>query len=402
MTVRRLYLLVWCLSALSAAPLWAGPPDLTRYASRHYLIHTDLTKDEVKVFGRHMDAIFEQYRRRFASFERRGDARMPLYLFRQHQDYIDFLDDHGINARNSGGMFFVREHLQGLATWTQGRTRSQTFIVLQHEGFHQFAWRHLGENLPVWVNEGLAQYFEDAIIVGDRMKVGLANARRIELVRHAIRNGRCLDLDELVSVTEEDWGRTLNHDPERAAVLYAQSWSIVYYLVHGENGQQQDNFEQYLAMISGRYDNQRAFKAAFGVRQLMGLEDQWRGFALSHQPDPINTTASRLEFLGVALRFLQERGEPMPDSLDQLRENLQARRFRVTRSSHGLTQEVHASDNDLFGFPRGNGSTGRFLLLAPMRDDLPPRITAPGLSPEPTLVWSRDQEGQLVQEIAFR
>ena len=65
--------------------------------------------------------------------------------------------------------------------------------MLQHEGFHQFAFNHIGEALPTWINEGLAQYFEDAIIVGDKMTTGLANARRVEQVKQALEDGRAMD-----------------------------------------------------------------------------------------------------------------------------------------------------------------------------------------------------------------
>jgi hypothetical protein len=32
--------------------------------------------------------------------------------------------------------------------------------VLAHEGFHQFIGYELGQQIPMWLNEGMAQYFE--------------------------------------------------------------------------------------------------------------------------------------------------------------------------------------------------------------------------------------------------
>jgi HAMP domain-containing protein len=132
------------------------------------------------------------------------------------------------------------------------------------------------------------------------------------------------------------------------------------------------------------------------------VEAQWLRFAAHHEPDPLNTAASRLEFLAVALRFIHERGEAAPRSLEELRENLQRRRFSVTRTSHGLTSVFRARDEELFEYERDNGITSLFQILAAARDDLPPRIAAPGLNPTPTLVWRRDSDGQLAQDIEYR
>ena len=139
--------------------------DLQVFASHHYHIHTNLSREETVPFGRHMDAVFAQYERRFADYTERHAGLMPLYLFRHQDEYLDFMRHHGIDATGSGGMFFVTHSIRGLATWAHGHSRSQTLRTLQHEGFHQFAWNHLGPNLPTWMNEGLAQYFEDAVIL---------------------------------------------------------------------------------------------------------------------------------------------------------------------------------------------------------------------------------------------
>ena len=67
---------------------------------------------------------------------------------------------------------------------------------LQHEGFHQFARIVLRVQLPPWVNEGLAEYFERAIIVRGRVKLGIADQWSITRVRQAVRRSEAMDLDE--------------------------------------------------------------------------------------------------------------------------------------------------------------------------------------------------------------
>lgn len=390
-----------CLLCLLSAGL-ADAQELQKFLSKSYLIHTNMSRDEVRAFGKHMDTVYAQYEDRFRDFHPRGSSQMPLYLLRTEDEYLSFMQTQNIDAKNTGGMFFYSPESQGLATWVQGRSRSQTFQVLQHEGFHQFAFNHLGRELPTWINEGLAQYFEDAIIVGDKMTTGLANERRVSQVRHALTTDTGIDFEVLVEISSEEWAETLRTKPYRASLLYAQSWSIVFYLIHGENEKYQPAFARYLQKVSTGRDSKSAMQEAFGTDDLTPLANKWRGFAVEQEPDPINTAASRMEFLAEALKFMYERGEPAPTSLGSLRDSLQARRFVLTRQSHGITVEMKAEDPDLYRYQRRNGSTGLFKLLEPSRDDLPPRITATGLRPEPTLVWSRDLNGELVQDIEYR
>ena len=72
-----LRLLVIFIALLTVAP-WACAEPTNLFQSRHYLIHTDLSKQEVLTFGRHMDAIFEQYQKRFTGFTVRNAGPMPL------------------------------------------------------------------------------------------------------------------------------------------------------------------------------------------------------------------------------------------------------------------------------------------------------------------------------------
>lgn len=384
-----------CLSAANAA-------ELKNYKSNYYLILTNVEKKEVVAFGRHMDKVFAEYQRRFAGFRPRNTGPMPLYLFRTQDQYIAFMARHGLSAQNSGGMFFIAPTAQGLATWIDGRSRSETFEVLQHEGFHQFAYNYFGASLPVWVNEGMAQYFEDGIIVGDTMKLGLVNARRLAVVQSAISDDRAVPFDELVGMSYERWGSTLNHDPARAALNYAQAWNVVYFLVHGDGEKYRNAFVRYLNLISKGEDSNAAFRAAFGISRTDPMARRWLEFIRDQKPDPINAAKEKLAFLGAALGYMHEHGEPMPNSLDQLREYLQARQFRLTRSSHGMSTEYASLDPTMYEFTRSNGSIGTFELLAPVKANLPPRITAPGLRPRPTLVWSHDDDGSLVQDIEYR
>lgn len=393
-------LLAWLLLPTAIA---LAQPELTAFASRFYTLHTNLDREEAIPYGRHMDAVFAEYQKRFAGFREGAPGAMSLYLFRTQQQYEQFLERHRINAANTGGMFFVQNRLQGLATFVQGRGVHATFAVLQHEGFHQFAFHHIGPDLPNWVNEGIAQYFEDAVLVGDQMYQGLANARRVAAVKASLAARKIIPFDKLLPMSQDQWHKAVTAGSEEAAQLYDQSWSMVYFLIHGEEGRYRAAFERYLFLVSKGKDGGTAFREAFGAPDTAAFRQRWEEFARTIEPDPVNVALERMEFLGESLRFLKQRGETMPTSMEALRVRLRAIRFQaVKRDQHGLTIRASGTDETLYRYRRADGAEAQFKLLTPEGKDLLPRIAAPGLRPEPTLVWSRDRQSQLVQELSFR
>ncbi|MEM6749546.1 MAG: DUF1570 domain-containing protein [Planctomycetota bacterium] len=391
-------------SAVRAATADAsGPaPTLRSYRSEHYTFHTNLGRQETVPYGRHMDAVYHAYARRFAQFGIQAPQPLPLYLLRTHEDYLAFMASHGIDARNSGGMFFVTHTLHGLATWTQGPSRDRTFRVLQHEGFHQFAFVALGPRLPVWANEGVAQYFEDAVVIDGRMRTGQGSPERLRRAQGAIRDGKTLPLTELLALSPEQWTRTLRRDRAESGVLYAQAWSFAWFLIHGDQGAHTDKFLQYLARVAEGQEPALAMHNAFGRDGLTDLEPAWKRWVLDHPPNPLHHAAERMDFVAAALRYLSDNGQPAPDDIDELRQRLTAMGFILTRDTHGVPTAYYAHDPNLYRYRRADGHEADLILLAPSGRNLPPRVYAPGLDPEPTLDWERVDGQGLVTVTRYR
>ncbi|MEM8783159.1 MAG: DUF1570 domain-containing protein [Planctomycetota bacterium] len=373
------------------------------FASHHYHIHTDLGREETVPFGRHMDAVYEAYLRRFAAFTPKQKQMMPLYLFRTESEYQAFLTDMGIEARHSGGMFFVNHRGRGLATFVEGQSLSETYGVLQHEGFHQFAWKYLGGDLPTWVNEGLAQYFEDAPLVNGRLVVGATDRARLARVRAALDAGETLPLGTLFSLGEGAWGDAVHHDENHSGLLYAQSWSVVYFLIHGEDGRYRSAFQAFLRRVNKGVPGERAFAEAFG-RNPREMQRRWAAYVRGFEVPALSAAAEGLEFLAIALSYYDEQGWPMPEDLETFEAQLRQMGFAIRRVEQGVETIVSAKDGEVFRYSLGrvNADDRSFEFLAPSRDDLPPRVVARGLVPEPSIEWSRQRDGSLKHALVYR
>jgi hypothetical protein len=177
---------------------------------------------------------------------------------------------------------------------------------------------------------------------------------------------------------------------------------MAYFLIHAEDGRYLPAFERYLDLLSAGGESKQAFTAAFGPSAIEGFEQRWKAFAQTQQPVPLREATDHLVFLGTALAALHQRGHTMPADLDQLQIQLVNRGFSVLRSSHGQDYRMHAEDDSLYRFEHPDGKTRPFVMLTPHLASLPPRLTAPGLDPQPTLTWRTASDGKLKFDIEYR
>lgn len=388
------------------------------FRSSHYVIHTTLTRKATQPFGRHMDRVFEQYRQRFQSLGLMSMPPMPLYLFETRAEYEHFISAHGLMPHGTGGLFFATHSLHGLATWTGGRSTDEVFRTLQHEGFHQFAFHAFGPRLPVWLNEGLAQLFEDALVHDGVMHLGHISVLRLTRLREAVNRDALSPLSSLLTMTQPQWSQTLRDRPDEGALLYAQAWSLVHLLVYADNGKHQSALRDYLGRLSDGMSHDVAWSRSLGHLTPSVMHRLWLEHLDQVEPEPLDVARYRMMFLAEAMRFLDEQQQAQVGGLDQpvdlmelsvsdltemdaLRHALETRGFRLTRHSHGLDLVQSAHESELYQYPRGDGTALPFVLLESARDGLPPRITAPGLTPEPTVRWARDDAGQLAYTITW-
>lgn len=379
----------------------ASADQFTVFDSKHYVVHIDVSHEQALPFADHMDLIFENYKERFKSFHSHHTGKLNLYLLKNSNDYVSFLGKHHINGRNSGGMFFRSRSLTGLATFIDGQAQTEAFATLQHEGFHQFAWNYIGHNLPTWVNEGIAQFFQDGIVVHGKLRLGYVNAVRLAIVKTAVQQHKFFPVKKLFTISGKQWGHILTTDPQDSARLYAEAWDLVFYMVVSDEGRYRKNLVKYLHLVADGTPSEAAHKKAFPNISMDQLNSDWIYFVHQQMPDPLSMAVAHLEFLGSAMAYLHKHHQPIPNSVAGLRAKLRSMGFTETYYSDGVPHTISALNDHVYVFPVGGGYN-RFVMGPPAKRGLLPQLTAPGLSPRPILGWVMNPDGNLAQTIAYR
>ena len=307
----------------------------------HYWIKTDLPADRANEFARHLNIMYEEFSRRLASLPARAPAAMNVLLFADAIDYLETLQfRYGIDAAGTGGMFFVNPSGSALAIWVGDLPRRRIHHLLQHEGFHQFAWSRFGTDLPPWVNEGLAEFFGNAIVVGRSVMIGHASARVVQDVKRLIEHGTTVAFDDMLSMSSEQWSAAVRKGD--AAGLYHQAWSMVQFLVYGDDGRYVGSFERYLRLLNAGFPVKISFERAFRTDDIAGFEKRWTLYAEKARPSGFLTAIQRIEFLAEGARELAGRGT-VPGSLAELRAALEATTFGYSHSRHALALDLRTT-----------------------------------------------------------
>ena len=248
--------------AVLAACGTACAGDLKEYQTRYYVITTDHDTETVREAAARLTAMAEEYHRRTKDFSGKIRTRLPFYLF---STMTGFRETGGRGAGLYTGKALLAHLPKG--------GRQDVWHVVQHEGFHQFVDKVIRGHIPIWVNEGLAEYF------GDGFVTGVIPRARLRRIRSAIRNDRFKPVLDFLLLGNNEWRAELDMRN------YDQAWSMVHFLVHAEDGRYRDVFSAFIRDISGGRVTSQAFRDRFG-RDLDAFRLAYDKWWLSLPDDP--------------------------------------------------------------------------------------------------------------------
>lgn len=329
------------LAAAADAP--AAPDNLNVLKTAHYEIHTDLPEDLSMDLARRMEAMYAEYSRRLAIFNPDSNKRtLKVYLFSNRDDYVTFT---GGRMPNSAGCYMPDR--QALAAFLNGQGRDGLRKTLQHEAFHQFADQAISGNLPLWLNEGLAQVFEEGLWTGNGFVLGQVPPRRVRQLKADIQNGRLIPFDSLLWLTPRQWRD--NMEGTLGAAQYNESWAMVHMLVYATDDTGHPRFRaRFIDMLRRIHigaSPEDAFKNSFS-NNIQGFQDRFLEFADTLAPTETARLIENNNILADMLVAFQKQGRTFT-SIDDFRTSLIREGYRMQYA----TESVHwssAPDADVY------------------------------------------------------
>ena len=174
----------------------------------HYLIY-DIPDDQAAEVLSRMEAMAQEYHARTSAFSGRLDRKLPFMIFTNISDY-----------RAAGGLPGSAGEFDGkkLMAVAGEKLTADTWHVIQHEGFHQFAAAVIGGDMPIWVNEGLAEYFGEAIYTGDNFVTGVIPAYRRDRIIGMMDEKQFKTVPQMMRMSHAAWNANLQINQLRPGV----------------------------------------------------------------------------------------------------------------------------------------------------------------------------------------
>jgi hypothetical protein len=394
--------------------------ELAEHETQYYKLRTNLPRETAQRYARQMDLIFEEFNRLLGQFTtRRQYRKKSVFLLADHEDYVGLMDSFGIEAEHSGGLYFEGESQRrsGLATYVGDRSFGSVMRTLRHEAFHQFQDYRLNDRLPVWLNEGFAEYFERAVVTeAGRVSLGRAALPSVLHVRQMVRDDAYIRFDRFFDISSKAWRRNMRRDMgEGTKNQYVQAWSLVYFFMHGDDGRYSGAFEQFVSDLAGGRAQRQAFEEAFGI-ELANIEPAWREFAANLTPDNVMIARAHLDRIGqYMLRRFEQADEPIDaaqwEKLIAPEAAPESPLVQADRALRGGAGQGSAAEGDWTSSGRYRTEAGQWASFktepagsegdAEASQDLPPRVVADGVFPRVVLDWKQQGEDRIRYRVIF-
>ena len=126
---------------------------------------------------------------------------------------------------------------------------------------------------PGWLNEGVATHFDSSFTKNDGFPEFYFERINLDWFRVHYKADPKLDIDEVLNLPITGFQNSKKSD-----CAHAQSYTLIYYLLHADDHEINDGFNEYLHGVFAGKGGSSAFKKAFNRSTFKGLEKNWTDF----------------------------------------------------------------------------------------------------------------------------
>src|SRR5580698_3151044 len=246
---------------LFAVTLSASARDSTDHwfevRSQHFVVLTDTNEKQ----ARHLATQFERMRAVFhllmpAASDSAGSPIIVLAL--KDRKALQALEPEVYLAKGQLDLagLFMRAPDKNYILLRLDAQGDHPFATVYHEYTH-FMMRNASEWMPLWLNEGLAEFYQNSDIQDKEVLLGQASPEDILYLRQ----NRLLPLATLFKV---DYASPYYHQEQKASVFYAESWALTHYIEIADGQKGTSRLQDYANLLAKKEDPVVAAQHAFG------------------------------------------------------------------------------------------------------------------------------------------
>jgi tetratricopeptide (TPR) repeat protein len=260
--MRRLIcaLVAWGIGTAGAA---ASPADSaqgwSQLRSANFYVIGDAGAGQLRQVAERLEQFRETLGILFPDALTGANTPTTVIVFKTQRSYEPYKPLYQGKAKAITGYFMPGEAVNYITLTTEDGIE-----VLGPVVYHEFVHLLLNKSIrsvPLWFNEGLAEYYATFQVQAGGQVAVLGNVQEDHVQR--LRD-HFLPLDQLVTV---DHDSPLYNEADKASVFYAESWALVHYLLIGDQGKHSKLATPFLAALSNGESFSDACQSVLGVSE---------------------------------------------------------------------------------------------------------------------------------------
>ncbi|HEV2826471.1 MAG TPA: tetratricopeptide repeat protein [Pyrinomonadaceae bacterium] len=258
MTKRAAFIIALLLSLLafgSASASVFAKDNWTSVRSKNFLLVGNASEKDIREVATRLEQFREVFSRLFTNLNINSPVPTTVIVFKNHDSYRPFQ----LNARNAGYFQSGPDvNYIALKLIKDPGTVQDPYTIIFHEYTHLLIRTATG-NVPLWFNEGMAEYYSTFSIT-DAQKVVMG--KPISSHVYLLRERNMLPLRTLFQVDSKS---PYYNEGEKQSIFYAESWALMHYLMLGNDGQRMTQLGKFIDLIARNVPMEDAFKQAFST-----------------------------------------------------------------------------------------------------------------------------------------
>lgn len=245
--------------------------------SRNYQLVGNASERDIRSIAEQLELFREIFVREFEGSELNSPIPTTVIVFKSDSAYRPYKPIFRGQPAEIAGHFQYGSDVNYIALTTERRV-DHPYAMIFHESVHLLVGNKV-RTAPGWFNEGLAEYFSTFMVVPEkkgesrkRVMFGMPSLRHILMLRQ----NKLLPLNTLFRV---DQNSPYYNEHEKSTMFYAQSWALVHYLTHGQEGRRKPQLARFLELLAAAVPVEESFKKAFDT-DYATLEKELKDYVL--------------------------------------------------------------------------------------------------------------------------
>lgn len=273
----------------------ASPDQWVEVSSTHFSVLTNSNEKQ----ARHVLDQFERMRWVFQTLfpKLNADPPTPIMVYAaKNGKTFQALVPQAYLAKGAlplAGYFLTSQDGNYILLRMDAEEERHPFATVYHEYTH-LQLRSAGEWMPLWLNEGLAEFFQNTDIKDKEVLIGEPSEDDLLYLRQQ----RLIPLPVLFQVNADS---PYYHQEQKGSVFYAQSWALTHFLEITDRENKTNRLPTYINLMAHHEDSVAAAEKAFGdLKQLQNTLEgyirsaQYKAFVLHSAAAPIDESSYRV------------------------------------------------------------------------------------------------------------